>query len=517
SSTFTVGEEIPFEEVGPLLVGLGYADEGAVDEPGRFSIRGDTVDIFPAQDTSPVRIEFFGDEVDRIRRMVASTRQTIGELEEIEIMPARELALTPDTIERARRRLWAAAQEDTRVAADLELIEAASSEPSLDRYLRALYGMTDTPLAHMCPDTLVVLAEPRALFDDCQRYAEEINAAAVNAGEDIEGLFAAPRDLDFGTQQRLTFASFTMQGRSAGIELQVRQPAIAGSDTRFLGRVRSFVRDGFTTVFCVPDRGARSSLMLRFSDESIPFMESLGAVSGDGSGSDVPDRISSIRSYSARRRTEPLEPGYVTFTDAAVPAGCVIPSARLAVLSVADLSSRGSATRQRRRIDITEVTFPFKPGDYVVHATHGIALFSAIVRQEVSGKERDHFLLEYAEGDKLYVPLEQVDRITRYVGPDGSDPRLTRLNTADWSRATGKARRSAKKLAFDLVDLYTRRASAIGHAFPPDTPDQIEMESSFPFDMTPDQENALADIKADMETTRPMDRLLCGDVGFGKT
>ena len=210
----------------------------------------------------------------------------------------------------------------------------------------------------------------------------------------------------------------------------------------------------------------------------------------------------------------------MTFIDLPLPAGVVVPEAQLAVLSIADLNARMDARRgrkTRRRVDVTEVTFPFKPGDYVVHATHGIAHFTAIVRQEVAGRERDYFLLEYADGDKLYVPLEQVDRITRYVGPDGQNPRLTRLNTADWSRATTRARKSAKKLAFDLVDLYTRRSSITGIACPPDTPEQIEMEESFPYEPTHDQLDAIADIKADMEAPKPMDRLLCGDVGFGKT
>ena len=145
------------------------------------------------------------------------------------------------------------------------------------------------------------------------------------------------------------------------------------------------------------------------------------------------------------------------------------------------MTARSARNKKRsKRIDPTTVTFPFKPGDYVVHATHGIAHFTAIVRQEVAGRERDYFLLEYANDDKLYVPLEQVDRITRYVGPDGNNPRLTRLNTADWSRATNKARKSAKKLAFDLVDLYTRRASVPGYAFSLDTPAQEEMESQLP-------------------------------------
>jgi len=188
------------------------------------------------------------------------------------------------------------------------------------------------------------------------------------------------------------------------------------------------------------------------------------------------------------------------------------------VLSISDLTARTAKNRRRaRRVDPTSVTFPFKPGDYVVHATHASRSSPTSCARRWQGASVDYFLLEYAGEDKLYVPLEQVDRITRYIGPDGGVPRLTRLNTADWSRATGKARRSAKKLAFDLVDLYTRRASVSGYAFSTDTPVQQEMEANFSYELTPDQANAVTDIKADMESRKPMDRLLCGDVGFGKT
>ena len=495
-STFAVGDEVPFEDVGALLVGMGYTDAGAVDAPGSFHIHGDTVDIFPAQASAPVRIEFFGDEIDRVRRMVPSTGQTIGELAEVEIAPCREMALTDETVKRATRILYKAAQEDVDIAADLELIGQRAASPALERYLPVLYGKTSSPLEHISSDALVVLAEPRALFDDCARSYDEIAAAARTARIDLDGLYTPPRELDFGSQQRLSFSSLTRAGFAPTAALDVRQPSIAGADTKLVGRVRQLIADRCTVLFAVPDRAARESLELRFSDENIPFCEMLGASAGN----------------------RPLEGGIVTFFDAPVPAGIVIPEARLAVLSVSDLTARSAKSRRKgRRIDPTSVTFPFKPGDYVVHATHGIALFSDIVRQEVAGRERDYFLLEYAEGDKLYVPLEQVDRITRYVGPDGSAPRLTRLNTADWSRATGKARKSAKKLAFDLVDLYTRRSSVAGYAFAPDTPAQEEMEASFRYELTPDQTAALSDIKVDMEADRPMDRLLCGDVGFGKT
>ena len=512
-STFAVGDEVPFEEVAPLLVGMGYADEGDVAEPGRFHVHGDSVDVFPAQATSPVRIEFFGDEVDRVRRMVASTGQTIGDLDSVEIAPCREIALTPETIARASKKLWSAAQEDTKVAADLELISAGSADPTLDRYLPVLYGTTTTPLAHVSRNTLMVLAEPRALFDDCQRFYDDATGAASTANQQVDGLFVSPREMDFGSQQRLSFSSLAMAGTGDVQELAVRQPAIAGSDSKLLGRVRSLINDGCAVTFSVPDRQARSSLEARFTDEHIPFVESLAAAPENADLLVLDAGEPAVLAHSP----ELLVAGCVTFTDNALPAGSVFPEAKLAVLSIGDLTTRSAARAARRRIDPTSVTFPFKPGDYVVHATHGIALFSDIIRQDVGGRERDYFLLEYAAGDKLYVPLEQVDRITRYVGPDGDSPRLTRLNTADWSRATGKARRSAKKLAFDLVDLYTRRASATGHAFSPDTAEQQEMESSFPYDLTPDQAIAIADIKADMESSRPMDRLLCGDVGFGKT
>lgn len=506
-STFSVGDEVSFEEVPALLVGMGYADTGEVDVPGSFHVHGDTVDVFPAQSTSAVRLEFFGDEIDRIRRMVAATGQTIGELESVTVVPCRELAFTSETIRNAERALYNRAQENSAVAADLELIQRGASAPALERYLPILYGKTASPLEHISPETLVVLAEPRSLFDDCQHAMDDIEAAAQTAKVKTEGLYTMPRKLDFGSQQRLSFASLLRVGGQVTAELAVHQPSIAGSDAKLIGRVRQLVNDNDVVVFAVPDRAAREHLMGHFSDENIPFEVSLGT-----SEENIPNWDISDTSYKLLKR------GRVTFTDAPVPAGIVIPSAHLAVLSVSDLTIRSARKKHRsKRIDPTSVTFPFKPGDYVVHAKHGIAYFKEIVREEAAGKMRDYFLLEYAHGDKLYVPFEQVDRLTRYVGPDGAAPRLTRLSTADWSRATAKARKSAKKLAFDLVDLYTRRASVPGYAFSFDTPEQEEMESTFPYQMTPDQESALADIKLDMEARKPMDRLLCGDVGFGKT
>lgn len=532
STVFKVGEEVAFERVPELLVGMGYTRADAADAPGLFHVHGDSVDVWAAQGTAPVRMEFFGDEIDRIRLMVASTGQTIGDEDSIEVSPVRELSLTDDAVRRISTALYLPAKDDTELAALLELVNARIVTPELERFLPLLYERTVSPLAHVHPDALVILSEPRSLFDDCSRAYEDLERRAAEAKVTrLDGLYVRPQELDFGRQQRLNYVSLIRAGGTVTAELKIEQPALAGSDRRFIGRVQEVVNNRFTCVFAIPDRGARESMELAFTDEGIPFEESLqtapenaGAVGSSNVTVTLLKRDADVLnargiSDDSSHVVPTLTRGRMTFVDAPIPSGVVIPSAHLAIFSLADLNSRmdGKRGRTHRRVDITEVTFPFKPGDYVVHSTHGVALFSEIVRQEVGGKERDYFLLEYAGGDKLYVPLEQVDRITRYVGPDGDNPRLTRLNTADWSRATSKARKSAKKLAFDLVDLYTRRSSVTGFAFGPDSPAQIEMEESFPYEETHDQLDAIADIKADMESSKPMDRLLCGDVGFGKT
>ena len=547
------GMQMERDELCSRLVKLQYERNDMNFIRNKFRVKGDTVDIHLAyNDEFAIRVEFFGDEIDRIRRMVSSTGQTIGNEDGIEIFPCRELALTDDAVHNMHVALYRASQDDSKLAALLEMVDARIVTPELDRFLPVMYGQTVSPLSHVSGKALVVLSEPRSLFDDCLRAYEDIEARAGEAGVDrLDGLYVRAQQLDFGSQQRLNYVSLIRAGGAVTAELKIEQPAIAGSDNRFMTRIQEVVGKRYACVFAIPDRGARESMELTFGDEGITFEESLtaapenaGAI-GDRvrvAAADSADRAARQEAYASicERRADALNArsleagaaqaaagaavptisrGRVTFVDAALPQGVVVPDANLAVFSIADLNARMDANRarSRRKVDITQITFPFKPGDYVVHATHGIALFSEIARQEVGGKERDYFLLEYADGDKLYVPLEQVDRITRYVGPDGDKPRLTRLNTADWTRATNKARKNAKKLAFDLVDLYTRRSSITGIACPPDTPEQIEMEESFPYDETRDQLEAIADIKADMEAPKPMDRLLCGDVGYGKT
>lgn len=483
-----------FEDLEHCLVSMGYENSGKLDGPGTFSVQGGAIDVFPGNLAYPVRLDFFGDELDEIRRFLPSTGQTISSLGQVDIFPVREFAQTDAALLRAKRAISKSAETN---AAQRELLERLEDDSHELPDLMAAYLLEKTAAVgdYLSADALTVLIEPRSLVDDALHAYDELSKRCVGTSIPVSDLYMGPNELDFGANPRATYVSIMRVGVQLDSELVVKRVDVAGDPEKLFGRLRSLAEMGFTVVFSVPHFRARQEMKLSLVDLGIPINEVLDVV-GDASPK--------------------LKRGQVNIVDVDIPLGMIFPAAKMALVSLSDTQG-AMATRKRSRIDVTEITFPFKPGDYVVHAAHGVAFFRDIVRQDVGGSERDYLLLEYAEGDKLYVPVEQLDRVTRYVGSEGSSPRLTRLNTSDWSRAMAKARKATKQLAFDLVDVYTRRASTQGYRYREDTPWQHEMEESFPYQETPDQLAAIADIKADMQSPRPMDRLVCGDVGFGKT
>lgn len=483
-----------FEDLEHCLVSMGYENSGKLDGPGTFSVQGGAIDVFPGNLAYPVRLDFFGDELDEIRRFLPSTGQTISSLKQVDIFPVREFAQTDAALLRAKRAISKSAETN---AAQRDLLERLEDDSHELPDLMAAYLLEKTAAVgdYLSADALTVLIEPRSLVDDALHAYDELSERCVGTSIPVSDLYMGPNELDFGANPRATYVSIMRVGVQLDSELVVKRVDVAGDPEKLFGRLRSLAEMGFTVVFSVPHFRARQEMKLSLVDLGIPINEVLDVV-GDASPK--------------------LKRGQVNIVDVDIPLGMIFPAAKMALVSLSDTQG-AMATRKRSRIDVTEITFPFKPGDYVVHAAHGVAFFRDIVRQDVGGSERDYLLLEYAEGDKLYVPVEQLDRVTRYVGPEGSSPRLTRLNTSDWSRAMAKARKATKQLAFDLVDVYTRRASIQGYRYREDTPWQHEMEESFPYQETPDQLAAIADIKADMQSPRPMDRLVCGDVGFGKT
>lgn len=483
-----------FEDLEHCLVSMGYENSGKLDGPGTFSVQGGAIDVFPGNLAYPVRLDFFGDELDEIRRFLPSTGQTISSLGQVDIFPVREFAQTDAALLRAKRAISKSAETN---AAQRDLLERLEDDSHELPDLMAAYLLEKTAAVgdYLSADALTVLIEPRSLVDDSLHAYDELSKRCAGTSIPVSDLYMGPNELDFGANPRATYVSIMRVGVQLDSELVVKRVDVAGDPEKLFGRLRSLAEMGFTVVFSVPHFRARQEMKLSLVDLGIPINEVLDVV-GDASPK--------------------LKRGQVNIVDVDIPLGMIFPAAKMALVSLSDTQG-AMATRKRSRIDVTEITFPFKPGDYVVHAAHGVAFFRDIVRQDVGGSERDYLLLEYAEGDKLYVPVEQLDRVTRYVGPEGSSPRLTRLNTSDWSRAMAKARKATKQLAFDLVDVYTRRASTQGYRYREDTPWQHEMEESFPYQETPDQLAAIADIKADMQSPRPMDRLVCGDVGFGKT
>ena len=513
-----------FEDVPRALVQCGYENAGdKLDGAGTFAVHGGTIDVFPGNLPYPVRIDFFGDEIDEIRRIVPSTGQTISALSQVEIFPVVEYAATPALLRRAHKKLEPLARTNAALRQLLDYLEAAQGGvrfPQSDMLLPYLYENTATLGAYAGEKTMTALIEPKSLFDDATHAYDEACARISGCGVAPDALFAPATQLNFGAGVRATYLSLMGIGNTCDDELPVKRTDVAGKGGRLFGRLRNFLDQDYMVVFAAVNAQVRHELMLDFAEEGLPLQEVLqdcapeldkeqGEAEGAAAGADP-----QLDHERARRR---LRSGVVNVVDADIPLGMVFPKAKLALVSIADMQGARTVAPTARKVDITQITFPYKPGDYVVHAVHGVAHFRELTRREIDGCVRDYLLLEYAEGDKLFVPVEQLDRVTRYVGPEGSKPRLTRLNTSDWSRALRKASKATKKLAFDLVDVYARRCATQGYRFSADTPWQREMEEAFPYTETPDQLRAIQDVKADMQSGRPMDRLICGDVGFGKT
>lgn len=473
--TFRVGVDRGLESLVDRLVEMGYGRADQATEEGTFSVRGDILDIHPPLGTPAIRVEFFGDEVETIKRLSPQTSQTIASLETAEVFPVSEVRLSVENAARAARKLAAPASRDEQVAFHRGMIEERIVFAEIERYLPHFYERLVSPSAYLPKHGLAVAIEPRVLFDAAiNRFGELDPDTAVSH-------FANPGRLDFGSAPRLTILQLMAEAKPDA-KMRVRRPDTSASDERFVATIEGWAEEGFTTYITVPNRQLRIQLDHRLEGVSPATMRHVSVVEHDAI------------------------------------LGFVLPDAKVAVVAQSDAFPRaGRASRRPREIDPTKVTFSFKPGDYVVHETYGVAKFIGVVRREFEGTERDYMELQFAGEDTVFTPIEQIGRVTRYVGPEGNDPKLTKLGTNVWSRATTKARKAAKKLAFDLVNLYSRRSQVRGYAFGPDTHAQMQMEAAFPYEETPDQLEAIADVKEDMESEKPMDRLVCGDVGYGKT
>ncbi|WP_309072008.1 transcription-repair coupling factor [Arthrobacter sp.] len=530
-----VGEEREFDEVVRALADAAYSRVDMVTHRGEFAVRGGIIDVFPPTEDHPIRVEFFGDEVDQMRWFAVADQRSLptdgdrGAPTELYAPPCRELLITPSVMSRAAKlkdQLPAAAGMLEKIAGGIAVEGMESLAPVLVDAMVPFVG-------ELPAGSIAVVVEPekvRARAHDLETTNEEFLQAAWATASDGG---AAPVDLSGQLGSDLEAASFRSltDTRSSALANDVAWWAITsfGSDD-LLTDVDSFtvaareprgyqgdvaemmefiggrVRDQWRVVVATEGPGPAQRLAELFHDADIPA-----------------SRVESLDGAP--------QPGIIEITTGCEGRGFVLDGLKLGLLTEADLLGRttASGTRDMRKMPSKRRNavdpLQLREGDFVVHEQHGVARFVELIQRSTGAGPtktiREYLVLEYAPskrgapGDRLFVPTDQLDQVTRYVG--GDTPALSKMGGSDWAKTKSQARKAVKEIAGELIRLYSARMASRGHAFAPDTPWQRELEEAFPYIETPDQLTTINEVKADMEREVPMDRLVSGDVGYGKT
>jgi transcription-repair coupling factor (superfamily II helicase) len=503
--TLKLGQTYAVDDLVRRLTTLGYRREPLVQGRGEFSLRGGILDCFPPDRRRPIRSEFFGDELESLREFEVESQGSVGDIAAARILPAAEVSLTAEAVGGADGPLreidFSRTLPEVRDQwlADIERVRSGAYFDGIEGFQAYLDPLQPTLLSHLPPDAVILsLDGRRSLMQAEQREQElhELVAVEIERGELPQGL-----------RPGLVAINTLRQAVGGWRRLEVARGAELGSlDLGFepvdayAGRIDAF-SDRVRT-----DARAKSRVLIVTQQE--PRLREL-----------LEDRDVYPAGGVFLWSQTPLAAGLVVLGNQPVAQGFRVPSQQLEVYGDTDLFG---GLRQRVRRGVVRARsatweLEFEPGDLIVHVDHGIGRFTGMRLMGEDGQEREYMQLEYAEGDKLYVPVEHLERVQKYVGGGDAAPKLQRLGTGEWDRAKRKVRESVEEVARDLLELYSKRQLVEGHAFSEDGPWQQELEQSFPYDETPDQIRVMEEIKADMENSRPMDRLLCGDVGFGKT
>jgi transcription-repair coupling factor (superfamily II helicase) len=514
------GDEVEFDDVVRQLAGIADSRVDMVERRGEFAVRGGILDVFPPTEEHPLRIEFWGDAVEEVRWFRVADQRSLEVAERgLWAPPCRELLLTDEVRANARR----LAEEHPQLAEMLDKVAGGIAVEGMESLAPVLVGRLTLLLDELPAGTHVVLCDPeriRARASDLVRTSAEFLeaswAAAAGGGQ-------AP--IDLGAASLRTLADVRGHAHELGLPWWsvspfVAAPSVVDSETddtsvvssataidsyrgdtkRALDDIREWVRSGWSVTVVTEGHGPAERLVevLRGEDIAARLEPSIDALPAAGT---------------------------VTVSTGCLGTGFTSNSLKLAVVTETDLAGQRSTTKDMRRMPSKRrnVVDPLqlKAGDYVVHEQHGVGRYVDMVARTVAGATREYLVVEYAPskrgqpGDRLYVPTDALDQVTRYVG--GEHPALDKMGGADWQKRKGRARKAVREIAAELIRLYAARMSAPGHQFGPDTPWQRELEDAFAYVETPDQLAAIDEVKADMEQPHPMDRVICGDVGYGKT
>ncbi|MEN6339225.1 MAG: transcription-repair coupling factor [Clostridiaceae bacterium] len=497
----SVGDTLEPRTLTARLVTAGYERVELVEGAGQIASRGDIVDVYAPGEEYPVRIEFFGDEIDQMRSFDPVSQRSVEQVKSVLIRPALE---TPQPKERTARALKKIAGR-TGLSDQEQAWEDGFASVGGDVLLPLLYEHCETVLDYLAGDALIVLDE--ALLID-----EALRTEQLRFGETVQAMLerkeGVPEQgaLERGANETLDCLN---TGRTALLY------ALSRTHPQFSPR----------EIVTLESRGA-PQYMGAFDElgREIARLNRAGERTVIYAGEQSEEIRAHLEEYGAGARIMGSLPADIPFGKTLIvpgqqSRGFSYPSLKLNVLSEYEVSGRTERAIKRARgkkhLSFSELSV----GDYIVHEAHGVGRFIKVEALSVQGNTRDYLLIEYRGGDRLYIPTDQLDRVQKYVGGGDEDnaPPLSKLGGAEWTNRVNRAKSAAKKLAVDLAALYAERASAKGFAFSKDTAWQRTFEERFPYELTPDQKQSIEEIKADMEHPRPMDRLLCGDVGYGKT
>ncbi len=517
------------EDVEDALLRCGYSRAVQVEGPGQFSRRGGILDFFSPAYSQPVRIEFWGDEIDSMGFFDTVSQRRTESVERCRVVPAAEVlptlakggvtAVEAELTRRAERALKRRSGETGPILAqvlreDADRLATGAELPGADRYAELIYGETATAIDYIPDGAVVVLDQPARFAENARAYIKRVTEDVTSLSR-AGKLIARPDDyfIPYDAAMRrlgamalymadsFTAGRYPAEPRSVTVIHAKQLPSYGGSSSQAAEDISGYLRAGFAVCVLAGDM-RRARLLAAFLDER------------------------GIKSSVAESLTALPEGGRCAVTTGSLSAGIEYPGLRLALLT--DTQIAGSGFRKpkkraagRRRPSNTErigSCADLAVGDLVVHEHHGIGRFAGVVRMPVDGVQKDYIKISYAGSDVLYVPATQLDLVSKYIGAGEDRPvRLSKMGGTEWQRTKSKAKAAAKQLAKELIALYAERTRRKGHAFAPDSPWQTEFEERFPYEETGDQLRCTEEIKADMEKPVPMDRLLCGDVGYGKT
>ena len=521
--TLNIDDEVDFKDLSKKLLECGYERVEAVEGKGEFSLRGGILDVFPPISTYPYRIELFGDTIDSIRTFNTESQRSIEKVNTMEIFPAKEVILDDEALNRGKENILKEFEEiksngksdderieklQTIIKANVESLTETLTFETVDSYLPYFYERIDSFFDYVKNYIYVV--------DDVKKCEGKLESCYYEFKENYEAFLQRggilPSQINLLLDEEELIEKLELE--------KVITLDVFDNNTKILNPNRKYLLNSITL------NSYQGQLDLLIDDIKDKKSKGYRTIILSGTRPRGERLVNTLRDRDIesvyKDDVSSIELGEVVITFGNLLKGFEYPELKLCVISDKDVfgeAKRKISKKKTNKKGIGKIKSfaELKLGDYVVHANHGVGVYKGIKQIEVGGHKRDYLDIVYDKGDKLYVPVDQLDLVQKYIGSEGKTPKVNKLGSAEWSKAKAKVRKSINEIAQDLVKLYATRATLKGYKYNKDTEWQRQFEDEFLFEETPDQLTSLEEIKKDMESDKPMDRLLCGDVGYGKT